>query len=677
MIKSQSIVNSYTKSHAKYHDSFNTILKKFSLYDIFLVDMKGNIIYSTFKEKDYATNIKTGVYSNSGIAKVNEKAYEIKQGEVAFCDFKPYEPSYNTPASFIATPVFKQGVRLGNLIMQFPIDSIDAIMSFNGKYKEAGLGQTGKTSLIGSDYKMRNNHRFIDKITNKDVESSGTTIAMYEIKNEAIKEALSNKSGIQKLFDQNGVEILIAYTGFKLFDEQWAIIAQIDDAEALKPIITLNMILILISLVILILLSFLGVILLKKSVIKPLINFEEGLNCFFKYLNNESQEIVYLDDSKGDEIGKMSKVLNENITRTKKGLEYDRKLINDAVKVLSKFQNGDLAQRINATTTNPSLNELKDVLNEMGKHLENNIEDILNVLKQYIAYDYTKKTSSKGLTKQLEQLANGVNSLGSSITKMLIENKTNGLKLAKSSNVLLNSVGTLSSNANSAAASIEETSAAIEQINANIASSNTNVQKMSDYAQEVISSVKTGEELALKTTSSMDEINQQVSDINEAITVIDQIAFQTNILSLNAAVEAATAGEAGKGFAVVAQEVRNLASRSAEAAKQIKDMVENANIKANEGKNIADKMTTGYAKLSENISNTIDLIEAVSISSKEQQEGVSQINETVAKLDRQTQENASIAQNTNNVAHETDKISKAIVKDTDEKKFEGKDSINI
>ena len=107
-----------------------------------------------------------------------------------------------------------------------------------------------------------------------------------------------------------------------------------------------------------------------------------------------------------------------------------------------------------------------------------------------------------------------------------------------------------------------------------------------------------------KKTESMEEINEQTSSIADAITVIDQIAFQTNILSLNAAVEAATAGEAGKGFAVVAQEVRNLASRSAEAAREIKALVENANSKADEGKQIANKMITGYSKLNENIKSS-------------------------------------------------------------------------
>ena len=122
----------------------------------------------------------------------------------------------------------------------------------------------------------------------------------------------------------------------------------------------------------------------------------------------------------------------------------------------------------------------------------------------------------------------------------------------------------------------------------------------------------------------MDEINNQVHLINDSILVIDQIAFQTNILSLNAAVEAATAGEAGKGFAVVAAEVRNLASRSAEAAKEIKAIVENATSKANQGKDIANNMIDGYKQLNQNISQTINLISDIEMSSKEQLSGIEQ-----------------------------------------------------
>ncbi|WP_423776185.1 methyl-accepting chemotaxis protein [Aliarcobacter skirrowii] len=149
---------------------------------------------------------------------------------------------------------------------------------------------------------------------------------------------------------------------------------------------------------------------------------------------------------------------------------------------------------------------------------------------------------------------------------------------------------------------------------------------MAHLSKDVKESVVLGENLANKTALSMDEINSKVEAINEAIEVIDQIAFQTNILSLNAAVEAATAGEAGKGFAVVAQEVRNLANRSAEAAKEIKSLVENATSKTNEGKKISDDMIEGYNNLNRLIGETITIIQDVSIASNEQLKGIEQIN---------------------------------------------------
>ena len=230
------------------------------------------------------------------------------------------------------------------------------------------------------------------------------------------------------------------------------------------------------------------------------------------------------------------------------------------------------------------------------------------------------------------------------------------------------SVENLSIRANEQAASLEETAAALEEITSITKNNNQNAMKMAELSEMVKKSVILGEHLAKQTALAMDEINQKVQAINEAITVIDQIAFQTNILSLNAAVESATAGEAGRGFAVVAGEVRNLATRSTQAAHEIKKLVENASSKTNEGKKISDEMSHGYNNLNELISQTINIIQDVSVASNEQLSGIEQINHAVSILDKVTQENAREASFVAEFADETLLMAQVLVNDAKSKK---------
>ena len=404
-------------------------------------------------------------------------------------------------------------------------------------------------------------------------------------------------------------------------------------------------------------------------------NFKNGLLGFFAYLNRESINSELLEDKSKDEFGEMAKVVNQNILRTQKGIEEDRKLINETIAVLGEFEQGDLCQRLNLDVENPALAELKRVINNMGTVLETNIDNILKVLEQYSNYNYLNKIDQKSLKEHLLKLANGVNTLGDSITNMLVQNKSNGLTLEQSSSLLLTNVDKLNLSSNEAAASLEETAAALEEITSNIRNNTENIARMAKYSNEITKASSEGEKLANSTTTAMDEINTQVNLVNDAISVIDQIAFQTNILSLNAAVEAATAGEAGKGFAVVAQEVRNLANRSAEAAKEIKSIVEEATKKANEGKDIANEMIQGYKSLNDSINSTINLISDVEMSSKEQLSGIEQINDAVNQLDQQTQQNAAISTQTNDIAMNLDEVAKLIVEDANQKEFEGKNEV--
>ena len=397
-----------------------------------------------------------------------------------------------------------------------------------------------------------------------------------------------------------------------------------------------------------------------------------GLEEFFKYLNRERNSIELLDENKG---GELAKFINENMQKVFEGEQKDLGLIGEIMTFGEKMSKGNFTARISLNAKNPRLNHLRSELNELAQILDKNVNVIIHALGEYTNNNFMGRVNEQGLHFDLARLAQGTNHLVNAITEILVENVLNAHALNESSNELMLNIETLNRNFTQAAAALEETSAAVEEITSNIKGNTESVIQMASYANHLSSSANEGKALAMQTTTAMDEINSQVISINDAITVIDQIAFQTNILSLNAAVEAATAGEAGKGFAVVAQEVRNLATRSAEAAKDIKNLVGAATQKANEGKSISYKMIQGYTALNEYVDKTLELISNVETVSKEQAQGMTQINDAVTSLDQQSQQNASVANTTYEVAKNTSLIAQRVIDNANEKEFESKDLI--
>jgi len=392
----------------------------------------------------------------------------------------------------------------------------------------------------------------------------------------------------------------------------------------------------------------------------------DDLMDFAFYRTNRIKKAQYI---KNDDIGFILKELNEYVDKFDDMRKNDMHVLGEVVIALNKVSQGIYTTKIHTDSNNFMITTLKKIVNDMLTTTNANMEELVNIMDKFTHQDYRYQININPILKgKMLITMQQINKLGQELNDNAKQNLDNGSLLEKNSINMQKSMKHLALRANEQAASLEQTAAALEEITSITKNNTVNATKMSELSKDLKDSVTTGEKLAYKTASSMDEINEKVEAINEAINIIDQIAFQTNILSLNAAVEAATAGEAGKGFAVVAQEVRNLASRSAEAAREIKDLVENATSKTSEGKKISDEMSKGYDNLNQLISQTINIIQDVSTASNEQLTGIEQINHAISMLDKVTQENANEANIVANIANETLVMAQLLVKDAKSKK---------
>lgn len=241
----------YDDIHNRYHGGIRHFQKSFGFYDIFIVSPDtGHIVYSVFKELDYATSLKTGPYKDSAIAKAFKKALLLNEGEVHLTDFMPYLPSYNNPASFISTPIFDKGKRIGVLIFQMPIDKINELMTQNEEWESAGFGKSGEVYLVGNDKTLRNESRFFVEDRHgylgairqagieehKVIEQKETAIGLQPVSGRGVAQALAGQSGFDVFNDYRGVPVLSSYGPVVLPSQQWAMMSEIDEEEALSSV---------------------------------------------------------------------------------------------------------------------------------------------------------------------------------------------------------------------------------------------------------------------------------------------------------------------------------------------------------------------------------------------------------------------------------------------------------
>ena len=397
---------------------------------------------------------------------------------------------------------------------------------------------------------------------------------------------------------------------------------------------------------------------------------DEYFQQYVKFTQFKENSFNYVEKTGNKDLDELFQKWNHQIKETEISIKSDMNVIGEIVLTADKMKQGIFRCRVKSETKNPMVSTLKKTINHMLDSLEDKMIKLESTLNAYSNDDFRPIIDIDPILKaRMLAVMTSINGLGKTLSDGAKSNLNNGQTLHQNSHKMSISMSNLAAKANEQAISLEETAAAVGEITSITRNNTVNASKMAELGLSVKNSISSSQTLAYQTVHSMEEIHKRVSAINDSINIIDQIAFQTNILSLNAAVEAATAGEAGRGFAVVAAEVRNLASRSAEAAKEIKNLVEDANNKANQGKTISDTMINGYEKLNEIISETIHIIEDVSSSSQEQMQGIEQINYAISLLDKVTQENAKEATQIAQIGINVESLAKQLVNDANSKKF--------
>lgn len=552
----------YNALHASLHPYVRRIVEQYGFYDLFLIDANsGTVVYTYFKELDFATSLNDGPWAGSGLGDAFVAARDSTDANaVSFIDYRAYLPSYDDQAAFFALPLRKDGKTVGVLAVQAPIDRINAIASFRSAWEASGLGRTGELLLVGPDELPRSVSRgllqqkdvFLNEVAKlpngkqlrEQVEVRGTDVGLIPNQTQAVKNALEGQSGALAYSNRFGQPVFGSFAPLKVGERTWAVVAEIASSEALAPAQALLRQQTTVAAGIAALLALLAALLagrVARSINTPISDLSSTVAELSRG-NMDARARLIQQDELGDLGRALDNLLDDRVATLNRAAKENERLNDSVIEIMqsvSQLAGNDLT--VTVPVTADVTGAVSDAINMMTR-------ETTSALKRVLMTASAVDTAAAGLRARTQTVLNAANANEREVQAASVE---------------------LKSAAESLALVAEEAESAQSKASEALRTSTQGLRIVSD----TVNGVQASRDQIRETEKRVKRLAERSQEISGVVAIINQIAERTAVLALNAGMQAAAAGDAGRGFAVVADEVKRLADSARGATNQIGTLV--------------------------------------------------------------------------------------------------------